>query len=77
MSVHVCKQINDTYLCIDTHVCDIRQVFFFFFFFFRQVFILNYVQNRVLGSTKLCTNEIQSPNLSDLEKEKFISCLLQ
>ena len=66
MSVHVCKQINDTYLCIDTHVCDIR-----------QVFILNYVQNRVLGSTKLCTNEIQSPNLSDLEKEKFISCLLQ
>ena len=66
MSVHVCKQINDTCLCIDTHVCDIR-----------QVFILNYVQNSVLGSTKLCTNEIQSPNLSDLEKEKFISCLLQ
>ena len=66
MSVHVCIQINDTCVCIDTHVCYIR-----------QVCILNYVQNRVLGSTKLCTNEIQSPNLSDLEKEKFISCLLQ
>lgn len=65
MSVHVCIQINDTCLSIDTHVFEIR-----------QVCILNYVQNHILGQTKLCTNDIQSPNLSNLEKEKFISCLL-